>query len=137
MNTPSSASTTSRKIAATMLNPPWRETLSFESGAISGHIAHVHLLKKLYPFVALLNLQGQAHNAFALRGAARRIGEAATANSGNIAREQRVVGSRRRSRLRIHNSVVPVAPQLACRRITGVGDRVLDHLEALAWRRKR
>src|ERR1700752_3216942 len=136
MNAPSRASTTSRKIAGTMLNPPWRETLNFGLRTISRHISHVHLLEKLYQVsaTALLDLQGQAHHAFALRGAARHIGEAA---SDDVAREQRVVGSHRRSGLRSQDSVVPVTPQLACGWIADIGDRVVDHLEALPRRSKR
>src|SRR5687767_14063471 len=98
MSAPSSASTTRRKIAATRLNPLW----------VLRHIVDVHLLKEPDRFAVALHLQGQGEDARAQAAAARVICEAA---SGDVGREQCVVVSHWRRRLRSGDAVVPITAQ--------------------------
>src|SRR5437660_910349 len=127
MSVPMSASTTSRKIAAMRLNPL----------CALRHIVHVSLLKELHRFGGArrdaLYAHRKADDASARIGL--RIGEAATARGGYVVCEQRGVRSYRRRGLRGGDAVVPVAAQLAGRRIARVGDRVLHDVKALARRR--
>src|SRR5688572_29725936 len=102
MSAPRSASTTSKKIAATRLKPLW----------ISGRIADMHLLEEPHRFAVALNAHGEAYDAGALT--ARGIGEAAAIGAADGVREQRGHGVRvrRRRGLRRVNGVAPVTPQL-------------------------
>src|SRR5687768_17274296 len=114
MSAPKSARTTSRKIAATRLNPLW----------VSRNIVKVHLLKKLDRFAVALHLQGQGQDA---RAQATSGGVIAETARGDVGGEQGVVRGHRRRRLRSGDAVVPVtAYRVARGRIADIGDGVLD-----------
>src|SRR5688500_13832113 len=123
MITASTASTTSRKIAATTLKPEWRR---------SRRIADMHLLEKADDFGGALDTQLQANNARTRADGI--VGEGAAKD---IARQQGIATRARRRGLRSLDRIAPVAAQLA--RAIGValvGDRGLDDLEAVARRWK-
>ena len=69
MKTPSKASTTSRKIAATSANPRWRPGgIIF---VLSGHIVYMHLLQKGDGFAVLRQSQRKCYQCGALRCTSR------------------------------------------------------------------